>query len=181
MTRRLISNTEVLAEMLQDPDFRAEWERTALARAVAEAVIRYRVQRGLSQTALATKAGAEASQLKQTADAGTADLRKALQEEHDRSSRLEQDLTAAQRDVERQTALAVKANAEAARLRQAAESGPAELLKSLQQERDSVARLERDLALARCGSGRHGSSAAGMRARMVCVFLASHALPRLRS
>ena len=42
MSRRLISNTEVLAEMLQDPQFKAEWERTALARAVAEAVIRYR-------------------------------------------------------------------------------------------------------------------------------------------
>jgi len=42
MRRRLIGNTEVLAEMLGDPQFRAEWERTALARAVAEAVIRYR-------------------------------------------------------------------------------------------------------------------------------------------
>jgi ribosome-binding protein aMBF1 (putative translation factor) len=57
MSRQLISNTEVLAEMLQDPQFRAEWERTALARAVAEAVIRYRVERGLSQTALARLLG----------------------------------------------------------------------------------------------------------------------------
>ena len=40
MSRRLISNSEVLEEMLADPAFRAEWERTALARAVAEAVIR---------------------------------------------------------------------------------------------------------------------------------------------
>ena len=53
MSRRLIGNAEVLAEMLQDPEFRAEWERTALARAVAEAVIRYRAEHGLSQTALA--------------------------------------------------------------------------------------------------------------------------------
>ncbi|MGH3194600.1 MAG: helix-turn-helix transcriptional regulator [Streptosporangiaceae bacterium] len=53
MARRLISNAEVLDEMLRDPEFRAEWERTALARAVAEAVIRYRAERGLSQTALA--------------------------------------------------------------------------------------------------------------------------------
>jgi ribosome-binding protein aMBF1 (putative translation factor) len=52
MTRRLASNPEVLREMLRDPAFRAEWERTALARAVAEAVIRYRVEHGLSQTAL---------------------------------------------------------------------------------------------------------------------------------
>ena len=57
MSRRLISNTEVLAEMLQDPQFRAEWERTALARAVAEAVIRYRAERRLSQTALARLLG----------------------------------------------------------------------------------------------------------------------------
>jgi hypothetical protein len=41
MSRRLISNTEVLAEMLQDPQFKAEWERTALAWAVAEAVIHH--------------------------------------------------------------------------------------------------------------------------------------------
>src|SRR5258706_15450645 len=53
MTRRLAGNPEVLAEMLQDPQFRAEWERTALARAVAEAVIRYRAEHGLSQTGLA--------------------------------------------------------------------------------------------------------------------------------
>jgi len=57
MTRRLIGNTEVLAEMLQDPQFRAEWERTALARAVAEAVIRYRSKHGLSQTGLAALLG----------------------------------------------------------------------------------------------------------------------------
>ena len=57
MTRRLISNAEVLEEMLQDPTFRADWERTALARALAEAVIRYRAERGLSQTALARLLG----------------------------------------------------------------------------------------------------------------------------
>jgi ribosome-binding protein aMBF1 (putative translation factor) len=57
MSRRLISNTEVLEEMLQDPEFRAEWERTALARAVAEAVIRYRAEHGLSQTGLARLLG----------------------------------------------------------------------------------------------------------------------------
>ena len=57
MSRQLVSNTEVLAEMLQDPQFRAEWERTALARAVAEAVIRYRAERGLSQTRAGPAAG----------------------------------------------------------------------------------------------------------------------------
>jgi hypothetical protein len=53
MTRRLISNDQVLAGMLADPAFRAEWERTALARAVAEAVIRYRAEHQLTQTGLA--------------------------------------------------------------------------------------------------------------------------------
>ncbi|MGH3505133.1 MAG: helix-turn-helix transcriptional regulator [Nocardioidaceae bacterium] len=57
MTRRLISNAEVLEEMLQDPQFREEWERTALARAVAEAVVRYRAERGLTQTGLARLLG----------------------------------------------------------------------------------------------------------------------------
>lgn len=57
MSRRLISNSQVLEEMLQDPAFRAEWERTALARAVAEAVIRYRAEHGLSQTGLARLLG----------------------------------------------------------------------------------------------------------------------------
>jgi ribosome-binding protein aMBF1 (putative translation factor) len=57
MTRRLISNSAVLDEMLQDPQFREEWERTALARAVAEAVIRYRAEHRLSQTALARLLG----------------------------------------------------------------------------------------------------------------------------
>lgn len=43
--------------MLRDPAFRAEWERMALARAVAEAVIRYRVEHGLSQSAQARLVG----------------------------------------------------------------------------------------------------------------------------
>jgi len=42
----------VLAEALKDPEFAAEWERTAIARAVAIAVLRYRVDHKLSQTAL---------------------------------------------------------------------------------------------------------------------------------
>lgn len=44
---------QVLEGQLQDPAFRAEWERTALARAVANAVVRYRAERGFSQRALA--------------------------------------------------------------------------------------------------------------------------------
>jgi hypothetical protein len=50
----------------------------------------------------------------------TADQRKSLQRERDRASRLEQALAAAKRDAEKQTALAAKASDEAARLKQAA-------------------------------------------------------------
>ncbi len=53
MSKRLASNAEVLEEMLRDPQFRTEWERTALARVVAEAVIAYRAEHWLSQRALA--------------------------------------------------------------------------------------------------------------------------------
>lgn len=44
-------------ELLQDPALRAEWERTALARAVATWVLRYRAEHGLSQRRLAALLG----------------------------------------------------------------------------------------------------------------------------
>jgi transcriptional regulator with XRE-family HTH domain len=46
-----------------DPEFRDYWERTALARAVAIAVIRYRSEHGLSQRALARHMGMPYSQI----------------------------------------------------------------------------------------------------------------------
>jgi|SRR5450759_4147672 transcriptional regulator with XRE-family HTH domain len=50
----LPTHEEVLAEHLDaDPEYRREWERTALARAVAVKVVTYRAEHGLSQTALA--------------------------------------------------------------------------------------------------------------------------------
>jgi ribosome-binding protein aMBF1 (putative translation factor) len=51
------SAEQVLAEQLKDPTFREEWDRTALARAVATRVVAYRAQQGLSQAALARKLG----------------------------------------------------------------------------------------------------------------------------
>lgn len=48
---------DVLQEELQNPEFRDYWERTALARAVAHQVIRYRIEHGLSQSALARLLG----------------------------------------------------------------------------------------------------------------------------
>jgi hypothetical protein len=102
-----------------------------------------------TQIALAAKANAETVELKQAADGGTEELRKSLQQARDRAVRLEQDLAAAKHDVETQTALAAKANAETIEVKQAADSGAEELRKSLQQARDRADRLEQDLAAAK--------------------------------
>ena len=49
------TNDELIAELLRtDPEFRAEWERTALAREVALAIVRYRADHDLSQRDLAS-------------------------------------------------------------------------------------------------------------------------------
>jgi transcriptional regulator with XRE-family HTH domain len=59
----LKTNDEILQEELQDAEFRAEWERTALARAVALAVVRYRGDHGLSQRNLAERLGMKQPQV----------------------------------------------------------------------------------------------------------------------
>jgi transcriptional regulator with XRE-family HTH domain len=56
-TSELPTQEELLREALQDPEFRAEWDRTALARAVATWVAKYRTERKLSQTRLAAILG----------------------------------------------------------------------------------------------------------------------------
>ena len=48
---------EVLQEHLADPEFRAEWERTAVARAVAIWLCRYRAEHDLTQEQLAARVG----------------------------------------------------------------------------------------------------------------------------
>lgn len=57
--RHLPTAAEVFAEMdsVMDIEARARWERTTLARAVANAVVSYRTAHRLSQGALATKLG----------------------------------------------------------------------------------------------------------------------------
>src|SRR5215213_798799 len=53
----LISFEQLLDEHLHDPEFRAEWERLAPAREVANWLIGYRADHGLTQTALARLLG----------------------------------------------------------------------------------------------------------------------------
>jgi ribosome-binding protein aMBF1 (putative translation factor) len=54
---QLKTASQVAAEELADPEIRREHERTALAHAVAMRIIGYRVDHGLSQTALARLLG----------------------------------------------------------------------------------------------------------------------------
>lgn len=54
-TRQTTTATDSLKKRLRDPEFRREWDRTALARAVALRLVEYRADNGLSQTALARK------------------------------------------------------------------------------------------------------------------------------
>jgi transcriptional regulator with XRE-family HTH domain len=51
----MISQEDLLQQELQDPAFRAEWERTALARAIAVHIARYRGEQGLTQKELAKR------------------------------------------------------------------------------------------------------------------------------
>ena len=58
------TNDELITEQLRtDPEFRAEWERTALARAVAVAIVRYRADHDLSQRELAERLGMKQPQV----------------------------------------------------------------------------------------------------------------------
>lgn len=108
-----------------------------------------------TQKALAAKAVEEASRLKeasrlnQAGESGLGELQASQQEERKRSAPLEQDLAAARRDLETQTALAMKAGEEVSRLKQAGESEAAERQKALQQERERTAQLVQDLGAAR--------------------------------
>ena len=59
----LKTSEQVLAEDLRDPDFKHEWDRTALARAVALKVLAYRTEHALSQRDLARQLGMTQPQL----------------------------------------------------------------------------------------------------------------------
>lgn len=60
MTRsagRTVAHDELLADELDDPGFRAEWERLALAREVAARLVAYRYDEDITQTELARRLG----------------------------------------------------------------------------------------------------------------------------
>lgn len=61
MADQLISHKDVLAEDLRDPEFREEWERTAVARWLAVEVAHYRAEHDLSQRQLAELLGVHQS------------------------------------------------------------------------------------------------------------------------
>lgn len=60
---RLIPNDDVLAQELEDPEFREQWERTALARWMALELSHYRAMHSLSQRELAEQLGMKQSQV----------------------------------------------------------------------------------------------------------------------
>jgi DNA-binding XRE family transcriptional regulator len=55
--RDLPNFDDVLEEHLRDPEFRARWERTALGRALADGLVRYRADHHLTQRQLAERLG----------------------------------------------------------------------------------------------------------------------------
>jgi ribosome-binding protein aMBF1 (putative translation factor) len=53
----LKTHDAIVAESLEDPEYRAEWERTQFAHEVAMRIITYRAEHGISQTELARRVG----------------------------------------------------------------------------------------------------------------------------
>lgn len=129
-----------LPKSAQDARDRAERLQQDLATARREAA---------TQTALAAKAGEEASQLKAAGESGSVELQKSLQQERDRTGQLEWALAAARRDIDAQTERAEKAGDEVARLTQAAQAGAAEQKRSMQKEHERADALAQDLSMAR--------------------------------
>jgi hypothetical protein len=95
-------------------------------------------------------------------------LQKSLKQERERAVHLEQELAAARRDVEAQTALA-----NAGQMKQATDS-PAELQKSLAHE--SAAGLEQDVAAARSAKVRRQASRTKRTAESSAVWLKSNSI-----
>ena len=98
-----------------------------------------------TKVALSNNIVDELAQLRKVAETRTAEL----QQERDRSAALASELATARRDLETKVALSSNAGDELAELRKATEATTAELRRSLQQEREKVAALARDLESAK--------------------------------
>lgn len=135
--------TENETEKLQK-SLREERSRTQrLERELATARNDFELQAGLS-----FKIGSEGAELKQPAQHDPRQLQQAAERERDRANRLEQDLTAARRDLETLSAEITKQTAEIG-AKEAAEKALADVQTSLKQERDRTKQLEETLATTR--------------------------------
>jgi hypothetical protein len=121
------------------------------------------------QTTLAGNVSDQAAQSEQAVESATTGLRQSLQQERDRADVLARDLASARRELEAQATLAHNASAEAAQIKQAAESTAAELRQSLQRERARAEMLSNDLTATRREFDRYAkmSSKAATEARQI--------------
>lgn len=97
--------------------------------------------------AQAHKTSDQVAEARQAGENSVAALQKSLQQEQGHAKRLEQDVAAARRDVETQTALVAQVREDAARSKQASDNGVVELKRSLQQEHDRAEALAQNLSL----------------------------------
>jgi DNA repair exonuclease SbcCD ATPase subunit len=110
--------------------------------------------------AQARKATEQAEELKKAAvESSAGELRKSLQRERARADQLTQNLASAKHDLETRTALAAKANDEASRLQQVADSGAVESRKSLRQQDERAEALAQELSTARAKIAAHEAQA----------------------
>src|SRR5207253_815462 len=100
-----------------------------------------------TQLALSSKAGDETEN--QAADSATTELRKSLQQEHDRAEALTSELATARQDLKAQLAFSGKTADEITQLKKGTDSAAAELQKSLQREHDRAEALNSELARTR--------------------------------
>jgi hypothetical protein len=141
---------EKMAALMQDADAARQALTEERSRSDALASELALARRDLdTKVALLSKADDGATQLKQAAEATTAELRQTLQGERERRAALVSELTTVRRDFETKVALSSKAGDEAAQLRKAAEAKTTELRQSLQLERQRAAALASELAGAR--------------------------------
>ncbi|QQN62977.1 hypothetical protein JIR23_26070 [Bradyrhizobium diazoefficiens] len=103
-----------------------------------------------TQAALATKASEKTSRLKQAAESDATQLKRSLQQEHDKSEALVKELSSARARTYAYEAQARKTDEQVEDLKKrASDTGAAELRASLQQERERASKLEQDLASAK--------------------------------